>query len=184
MASDYRSPHVTQIDSGKCRRTNCWAAVGAYLVRSATRGRKRPTPMQFRKAAGALKDCRTGGLGDIVVGCAKYGVNAKLLLDVPRDKASAKFSSNKSTKVYAVPFDWEVWPLIDKCAGDYDGYHMAALVPGLNKKTEIRTMDPLCNRHRWVKRKRIMNSAIEYNNEHFGQKKNTIDMVVVNVPKR
>jgi hypothetical protein len=183
MASDYIADHITQINSGKCAHTNCWASVGAYLVDSGTRGKKRPTPMEFRKKAGALRDCRTGGLGDLIVGCQKYGVKITLLTDLNRTQLRRRFTSNKSTKVYGVPFDWEHWPDEKKCAGDYDGYHMTAVIPGINKKKNIRTMDPLCNKLRWVRRGDIIDQAIEYNNEHYGEKKDTVDLVMVNVPK-
>lgn len=184
MASDYIAKHITQIDSGKCKHTNCWAATGAYLVDSGTRGKKRPTPMEFRARAGALKGCRTGGLGDLIVGCQRYGVKVTLLTDVTRASIRRRFSSKKSHKVYGVPFDWEEWTDEKKCAGDYDGYHMAAIIPGANDKKSIRSMDSLCKRIRWVRRKDIIDAAIEYNNEHFGQKRDTIDMVVVTVPKK
>ncbi|HUW16830.1 MAG TPA: hypothetical protein VMW94_07110 [Actinomycetes bacterium] len=183
MASDYIARHITQIDSGTCRKTNCWAAVGAYLVDSGTRGKKRPTPMEFRAAAGRLKGCPPGGLGDIILGCKRFGVKATLLLDVPRTQMRRRLSSNKSNKVYAIPFDWEVWPDEKKCAGDYDGYHSDAIIPGINKKKLIRSMDPLCTRIRWVKRSDIIDAAIEYNNEHYGQRRDTVDMVYVTVPK-
>jgi hypothetical protein len=184
MASDYIAKHIRQLDGSRCQSTNCWAATGAYLVRSATRGKKRPTPMEFRAAAGRLKGCPPGGLGDIILGCKRFGVKATLLLDVNRKQMRRRFSSKASTRVYAVPFDWEVWPDDKKCAGDYDGYHSAAVIPGLNKRKSIRTMDPLCTKLRWVRRGDIIDSAIEYNDEHYGQKRGTVDMVYVTVPPK
>ena len=183
MASDYIADHITQIDSGKCRFTNCWAAVGAYLVDSGTRGKKRPTPMEFRKAAGAMRGCRTGGLGDIIVGCQRYGVRVTLKTDVNRATLSRWFASRKSERVYAGAADWEVWPDDKKCAGDYDGYHATAIVPGLNQQKNVRTMDPLCSKLRWVRKGDIIDALFEYNDEHPGQKRNTADVLYVRVPK-
>lgn len=186
MASDYIHPHISQLNSGPCSHTNCWAATGAYLVASATRGKVTPTPHQFRKAAGRVKGCPPGGLGDIIVGCAKYGVKARLLLDLPRKELRRRLSNNKAEKVYAIPFDWEAWPDHEKGLIDYSGYHSAAVIPGTNKRKSIRTMDPLYTRRKvnWVRRGDIIDAAIQYNDEHYGQKKGTVDCVVVSVRKR
>jgi hypothetical protein len=176
----YVAKHVTQADGSRCQWTNCWAAVGAYLVRSGTRGRKKPTPMQFRKAAGAMKGCRTGGLGDLIVGCQKYGVKVTLLTDVTRANARRRLLKADSTKVYAFATDFDAWPVAYRCQANFDGYHMVAAVPW---KPSPRMSDPLCKKLKKVPVKVVLNAAIEYNNEH-GQKRNTIDMVVVTVPKK
>lgn len=181
MASDYIAKPITQLDSGACRKTNCWAAVGAYLVDSGTRGRKRPTPAQFRKAAG-VHTCRAGGLGDVITGCARYGVKVRLRSDLSRQEMRWRFSRNKAEKVYAVAFDFDAWPDDKKCI-PYDGYHMVAVIPGKNRRKSIRTMDPLCRRIRWVRRGHIINAALEYNDEHDGQTPNTADVLEVKVPK-
>ena len=179
MASDYIAKHVTQLNSGACRKTNCWAAVGAYLVDSGTRGRKRPTPAQFRKKAGA-STCRTGGLGDIIRGCKAYGVKAKFLARRDRKELRWRFSSNKAEKVYALAFDFDTWPDDKKCI-QYQGYHAVAIIPGTNKRKAIRSSDPLCRRLRWVRRGDVIDAAVEYAREHGHSK---VDLVQVLVPKR
>lgn len=178
MASDHIADHISQLGSGKCRKTNCWAACGAYLVASATRSKKTPTPAQFRKAAG-VTTCRTGGLGDIIRGCKAYGVRAKFLARRDRKELRWRFSSNKANKVYAAAFDFEVWP-DDKQVIDYDGYHAVCVIPGINKRKSIRTMDPLNTRIRWVRRGAIIDSALEYAREHGHSK---VDLVQVEVPE-
>jgi len=109
-------------------------------------------------------------------------VKCVLLEDVSRDSARKRFANKNSKRVYGVPFDWERWDDAKKCAGDYDGYHMSCVIPGMNKNKAIRTMDPLCSRIKWVRRNKIVAAAIEYNDEHVGETKGTIDMVYVVVP--
>ena len=175
----YLAKHITQLNSGKCRRTNCWAAVGAYLVDMGTRGCKRPTPAQFRRKAG-VTTCRTGGLGDVLRGLAAYGVDAKLVKDRTRAQLRYRFSrKGEPRKVYALAFDFEAWPEDKQCVR-YDGYHMVAVISGLNKRKRVRTMDPLCDRIRWVKRGDVIDAAKQYAREH-GQRR--VDMVEVKVPK-
>jgi hypothetical protein len=179
MASDYIAAHITQLNSGTCARTNCWCAVGAYLVDSGTRGRKRPTPAQFRKKAG-VTTCRTGGLGDIIRGCKAYGVKATMLAKRNRKELRWRFSRNKSEKVYALAFDFDAWPISKQCVR-YSGYHAVAVVPGINKRKSVRTMDPLCRKLRWVLRGSIIDAAQEYAREH-GHK--NVDLIAVNVPRK
>jgi hypothetical protein len=169
MPSKYVAPAIPQKDGSACQFTNCWAAVGAYLVKSGTRGRKDPTPMQFRAAAGALAGCRTGGLGDLLTGCQRMGVRATLLLDVPKATARTRFLAQSSTKVYAIATDFEV-------------YHMVAVVPW-RERGQTKAMDPLCNRLNLVDVDAVLRAAIEYEDDH-GQRHGTIDMVVVSVPPR
>ena len=59
MSKRYTPQHVHQDDGSPCQWLQCWCAVGAWLVAGATRGRKTPTPTQFRRRAGI--PCRTGG---------------------------------------------------------------------------------------------------------------------------
>ncbi len=183
----YTPRHVTQADGSSCQWTNCWAATGAWLVNAGTRGKKKPTPMQFRKAARAMKGCRTGGYGDLILGLSVFGVKARFLNDVPVKDVRKRLRNTKSNKVYAMASDWSRWPDIDKCRGDYDGYHMAGLLPGNRRdkkgRAETRTNDPLCNRLRYVRTRGLMRAGEEYNREHGGRR-GTIDLVVVTVPER
>jgi hypothetical protein len=182
MPSKYVAPAIPQKDGSACQFTNCWCAVGAYLVKSGTRGRKDPTPMEFRAAAGALAGCRTGGLGDLVTGCRRMGVRATLLLDVPKATARTRFLAQSSTKVYGLATDFEVWPDRENCQPDFDGYHMVAVVPW-REKGQTKAMDPLCSRLNLVDVDAVLRAAIEYEDDH-GQRHGTIDMVVVSVPPR
>jgi hypothetical protein len=183
----YVPKHVTQADGSDCQWTNCWAATGAWLIDGGTRGRKKPTPMQFRKAARAMKGCRTGGYGDLILGLAAFGVKARLLSDVPIKEARKRLRNASSRKLYAMASDWSRWPDVDKCRGDYDGYHMAGLAPGrkTDKKgrAETRTNDPLCSRLRFVRTLGVLRAGEEYNREHYG-KKGTVDLLVITVPRR
>jgi hypothetical protein len=151
--------------------------------------------MEFRARAGALKGCRTGGLGDIMRGLSAYGVKYRFLPDQTRAQASKRMSNAKSDKVFAIETDFGAWPTKAKCdyGKDFDGYHMVGVAPGAvtpkkgtNKgKTFLRTMDPLkCRKLKLVRRRGVLNAAIEYNNEHV-EVPNTIDMLaVVTRPRR
>ena len=185
MAKKYVPRHVTQADGSRCQWTNCWAATGAWLVDGGTLGKHKPTPMEFRAAARALKGCRPGGYGDLIAGLAHFGVKAILLDDISIPAAKKRLRNDNGRKLYAMASDWSRWPDVDKCRGDYDGYHMAGLVPGkkvVKGKAEIRTNDPLCNRMRWVRMSGIVRAGEEYNREHGG-KPRTMDLLVISVPK-
>jgi len=188
MTKRYSPSYVGQNDGSRCQWTNCWCATGAMMLDAATRGRRRVSPMQFRKRAGALKGCRTGGLGDIMRGLAAYGVKSRMAVDVPRAKARTRLASKTSTKVYAVETDFDAWPTRSKCdfGKDFDGYHMCLLLPGAQQKRgkpHIRVGDPLmCGRLKWVRLKGVLNAAIEYNNEH-AEKRDTIDMLWVDTAR-
>ena len=165
-----------------CEHTNCWAAVGAWMVRGATRGKRKPSPMAFRRKAGALRGCRTGGLGDIMRGLSAYGIRFRMLHDVPKANARKRWASKTSTKLYAVETDFDRWPSDKKC-GPYSGYHMIGLAPGLNKRKAVRTMDPnRCRKLKWVPVSDVLASALEYNREHH-ERPGTIDMLAIDTKR-
>lgn len=177
-------PHMGQMDGSKCEHTNCWATVGAYLVASATRGRVTPTPMEFREKANALRGCRPGGLGDIMLGLTKYKVKHTLLSGVSPRSLKLRFLNEKAEKVYAVPTDFEAWPEHEKCQPGYDGYHMVAVVPWRANGKDTKVMDPLCSHLKLVNADAVIRAANEYDNDHAGDPRWSPDVVVVDIQPR
>jgi len=195
--------HKTQVDGSVCQWTNCWCTVGAWCSASANRNKPNPDPSEFRKWA-RRPDCQTGGLGDIARGLSRKNLwsrtvtsggkkrkNARYLNDRTRKQLRALFTAKPKGggKVFAAESEFNVWPVKDRCSKSFgnkaNAYHMIGIVPGTGKgknKGKVRVMDPLCKRYRWVDVDVVIKAIVTYNNEHYGERLNTADLIVVNVP--
>jgi len=187
----YVPRHVTQADGSPSQWTNCWAAVGAWLARGATRSQRRPTPSRFRRWA-RKPEGTTGGLADIERGLRAKGLwdRAVLKSDVPAEKIRERFL-DRSGKLYAVETDFEVYPDKDSCQPGFtdldDAYHMIGVVAGEGEGEhagEVRVMDPLCRNFRWVDVDGVVDAIIQYNDEHSGEQSGTADLIVVSPPPK
>lgn len=200
----YIPKHISQVDGSTCQWTNCWATIGAWAARGASRNAVKGTPAKFRKWA-RRPDCQTGGLGDIARGLGRKGLwgkrvtsggkrvrNARYLDDHTKAKMRTLFSVEPKGggKLYVAESDFNVWPVKERCSATFgnlpNAYHMIGIVPGEGKgrnKGKVRVEDPLCHRYNWINVDRVIRAIITYNNEH-GEKRDTADLIVVNVPDR
>jgi hypothetical protein len=167
--------HVHQFDGSACAATNCWASTGAWLVANATRGHKDLTPMEFRALARAY-GCRTGGLGDIIVGLDRLHLGFRLYTDLTRERARDLFA--REGYVAAVPTDYERLPRNER-AQEGDFYHMMGLVCG-PVEGQYRVMDPLRHHMEPMPVAALLDAALGYGMEHGDGR--TLDAVVVKVP--
>ena len=184
----YVPRHVTQADGSPSQWVNCWAAVGAWLARGASRGRRRPSPSRFRRWA-RKPPKTTGGLADISRGLRAKGLWAgrgRWLNDLSRAQMRHRFLADDG-KLYAAESDFNVWPVADRCQADFgdrpDAYHMIGIVAGGTGR-EVRVMDPLCDRLHRVNVDDVIDAVITYNDEHSGEKRGTGDLIVIVPPKR
>lgn len=183
----YVPAHVPQMDGSKCETTNCWAAVGAWGVDGLTGGDRTPKPTWFRFKAKA-QDCRPGGLGDIIRGLANMGLwrskTARYVVDMTPARLRRRLRTRTGALV-CVETDFEVWPEYKNCQPGFDGYHMVGVICGRDDEDRVRVMDPLCKEqgYRWVKVEAIVRAAVQYNNEHAGEARNTVDGIVLFPPK-
>ncbi len=187
----YVPKHVTQVDGSNSQWQNCWAAVGAWLTRGATRSKRRPTPTRFRRWA--VKPPKTaGGLADIQRGlqAKRLWKHALLKSDIPRADLRERLLA-RSGRLYAAETDFEVYPDKDSCQPGFtekeNAYHMIGIVAGEGEGEhagEVRVMDPLCRRMRWVDVDGVVDAIVQYNDEHTGEKKGTADLIVLTVPPR
>jgi len=177
----YVPGHVTQLDGSECQWSNCWAAVGAWLCKGATRNDVDLTPPQFRKKA-QVPECLPAGLGNIERGMRRagaWGRNCRSLIDVPKADVRKRLLT-RSGRLVALETDFEDWPR--PTAGDF--YHMIGVVCGEGTKEnrgKVRVMDPLENRIKWVGIDAVMQAANRYNNQH-GEERGTLDLIVVTPP--
>jgi hypothetical protein len=189
MARRYIPDHITQADGSPSQWKNCWAAAGAWMADGASRGRKRVKPEVFRKKAKKPRNT-TGGLADIARGLTtmKLWDQGKYLNDLTRRQMKTRFSA-RGSKIYTAESDFAAYPELKKCQPGFNGYHGIGIVPGFGPKSKkrankVRVMNPLCkNKFTWVNVDRVIDAIISYNNKHSGEKKNTADLIVVDVPK-
>ena len=179
----YEPEHVTQADGSESEWFNCWAAVGAWQVDGISGGRCKPSPTWFRHKAGRPPKT-TGGLGDIITGISSIGGwdECKFISDMTAEWFKRRLRT-KTGVLVAVATSFEVWPDGKNCQPNFDGYHMIGVVCGADELDRVKVMDPLCNRYRWVKVRDVTKAALHYNNEHFGQEKDTIDVVLAFPPR-
>lgn len=98
---------------------------------------------------------------------------------------------DRSGKLYAAETDFEVYPDKDSCQPGFtdreDAYHMIGIVAGEGEGEhagEVRVMDPLCRRLRWVDVDGVVDSIVRYNDEHGWEAKGTADLIVVQPPPK
>lgn len=167
MLDWYQPAHVTQQDGSKCRGSNCWAAVGAWLLRAATSGVASVSPTAFRSMAGggsgsvASPGCRSGFEADLVKGLATVSVKAAIVrLD---RRAARRVLSHERRAVYAMATDYELWPEGKDClVQDFDGNHMVGVIGG--KPAQV--MNPLCDEYQGIGLEALLDSATKFSVEH------------------
>lgn len=103
--------HVRQEDGSQCQWSNCWAAVGAWILSGVSRAQIDDTPTQFRASVptGMTPPCRGGTLDDIVSGLNANGKPSNQGLHTRVELKSALASAD-STKLFAMPTDFASWP--------------------------------------------------------------------------
>ena len=182
----YVPEFVTQRDGSPCWTTQCWAAVGAWLTDGASRGRKSPTPTQFRIRAGKGGACQPGGMADWIRGLMAFEVWArgKARYDVPSEEVR-RLLLQRSGKLMALETDFEDWPESSVCQPDFNdrenAYHGIGVICGEGtgaNKGKVRVMQPLCMGYRWVLVSEVMQAANTYNREHR-EVPGTLDFVIV-----
>lgn len=184
----YTPKPIPQLDGSRSQSKNCWAAVGAWLADGASKGRKRLKPEVFRQKSKKPANT-TGGLADLARGLTtmKLWQRGRYRNDLTRRQMRRRFSA-KSRKLYGAESDFKAYPPLKKCQPGFNGYHAIGIKPGLGAKSKgrakkVRVMNPLCKRWTWVNVDRVIDAIISYNNKHSGEKKNTADLIVVDVPK-
>ena len=189
---------VTQVDpSDPCWKVSCWAAVGAWLTRGATRGRRRTDPEWFRDRAG-VDYCRPGGRDDVRNGLQNifyrkrsawdWG-NGRVHNDLTRDQLRDRLERD-SGRLFWLATDFEVWDdqqsvcqpgFNDPQSGD--AYHAIGVVAGMGtgkNRGKVRVLNPLCDSIKWVPMATVIRAAGRYAQEHPG----LIDALSIAPPDR
>lgn len=188
----------TQVSPGDpCWKVSCWAAVGAWLTRAATRGRRTPEMAWFRDRAG-VSYCRPGGIVYVRNGLQnifyrrrsawQWG-DGRVHNDLTREELRRRLEK-PSGRLYWLATDFEVWddgasvcqPGFNDPA-DGDAYHAIGVVAGLGtgkNKNKVRVLNPLCSTLKWVPLDTVVRAAGRYAKEHPGQ----IDALSVLPPDR
>lgn len=181
----YLPKPVAQMDGSKCEHFNCWAATGSWLADGSSSGDRAPEPTFFRfKAMKGGDECSTGGLADMERGLKNMDLwhHARYIPNVPRETLR-RMLMRRTGYLVAMETSFEAWPDRDKCQPGYDGYHSVGVVCGAGKtaktRGDVRTMDPLCKDYRWTDVDGVIAAAIQYNNEHSGEIRSTVDIIVL-----
>jgi len=143
--------------------------------------------MWFRHKAKA-QGCRAGSLSDIQRGLQNMGLWGKARY-VP-DMSIARLRRRLKTRtgvLVCLETDFEVWPDGKSCQPGFtdrdDAYHMVGAICGADREGRVMTMDPLCRQYRWTKIEDVIRAAVRYNDEHSGERKGTVDAILVFPPK-
>lgn len=188
---------VTQVDrSDPCWRVSCWAAVGCWLARAASRGRRTPDMEWFRDRAG-VDVCRPGGRDDVRNGLLNIRYrqrslwswgDGRLVDDLTRVELKVRLLNEDSGRLWWLATDFEVWdhePSV--CQPDFndrpDAYHAIGVVAGEGtgrNKGKLRVLNPLCSTLKWVPIKTVLDAAQRYAKEHPGR----IDALSIKPPDR
>ena len=176
----YLPPHYTQRDDSVCWNKDCWATVGCWMTDGATGGARQPESEWFRRKA-VKPACTTGGLSDIQRGLTNMGLRSAYVHDMPRADFRRMLLARTGALI-AVETAFDTYPTPQ--AGDF--YHMLGVVAGggesMAHKGEVRAMDPLDKRYRWIDVDAVIDVALAYNREH-GEAPGTIDFLRVLPPK-
>ena len=201
----YVPGHVPQATGAEAEWRDCWAAVGAWGIDAASRGRVDLSPTDVRRLA-RVPDDDGGTLADMarafvrkrlwrkrVRSGGKRRLSAQYLDDRTPAKMRALFKAKPSGggKLYLAESDFEVAPNYAVCQPGFNkrrnAYHAIGIVPGEGKgkrKGMIRVMDPLCRKMTWWKIGDVIRAIRRYNDEMAHEKLGTADLIVVNVPDR
>jgi hypothetical protein len=148
---------------------NCWACVGSWILRGATRGRVNLTPQAVRRELRAW-DCRTGGLGDIAHLLERHRKDYRLHADLTREQARRIL--DRPGHLFAMPTDYDV--LTGRA--DTGVYHMIGMVGGIDG-TSLRVMDPMDERMSRPDVGLILSAGIAYGRDHSDGR--TLDLIEV-----
>lgn len=189
---------VTQVDpSDPCWKVSCWAAVGCWLVRGASRGRRKPDMEWFRDRAG-VDYCRPGGRNDVRNGLQNIFYRKRSMWDwgdgrVHNDLGWGELHTRltkDSGRLFWLATDFDVWT--DQASvcqpgfndpADGDSYHAIGVVAGMGtgkNKGKVRVLNPLCSTLKWVPINVVLNAALQYAKEHPGR----IDALSILPPER